>query len=133
MTPWPQCFCLYDSPEVGFVQSAELALDWHLAVDPGLEPPERQAMAVFRIFQEMLSNVGRHARASRLAVSLTQDGPELCVAVADNGVGAAPQVFEAGNAYGIMGMRERARHFGGELNVVSTPGQGTCATLKVKL
>jgi signal transduction histidine kinase len=115
------------------VQSAELALDWHLAVDPGLEPPERQAMAVFRIFQEMLSNVGRHARASRLAVSLTQDGPELCVAVADNDVGAAPQVFEAGNAYGIMGMRERARHFGGELNVVSTPGQGTCATLKVKL
>ena len=133
MTPWPQCFCLYDSPEVGFVQSAELALDWHLAVDPGLEPPERQVMAVFRIFQEMLSNVGRHARARHLAVSLTQDGPELCVAVADNGVGAAPQVFEAGNAYGIMGMRERARHFGGELNVVSTPGQGTCATLKVKL
>ena len=116
-----------------FVQSAELALDWHLAVDPALEPPERQAMAVFRIFQEMLSNVGRHARASRLSVSLTQDGPELCVAVADNGVGAAPQVFEAGNAYGIMGMRERARHFGGELTVVSTPGQGTCATLKVKL
>jgi PAS domain S-box-containing protein len=116
-----------------FVQSAELALDWHLALDPGLEPPERQAMAVFRIFQEMLSNVGRHARASRLSVSLTQDGPELCVAVADNGVGAAPQVFEAGNAYGIMGMRERARHFGGELTVVSTPGQGTCATLKVKL
>ena len=35
MTPWPQCFCLYDSPEVGFVQGAELALDWHLAVDPG--------------------------------------------------------------------------------------------------
>ena len=90
-------------------------------------------MAVFRIFQEMLSNVGRHARASHLAVSLTHEGGELRVAVADNGVGAAPQVFEAGNAYGIMGMRERARHFGGQLEVLSTPGQGTQATLKVKL
>ena len=116
-----------------FVQSAELELDWHMSVDHALDLPERQAMAVFRIFQEMLSNVGRHARASHLAVSITHEGGELRVAVADNGVGAAPQVFEAGNAYGIMGMRERARHFGGQLEVLSTPGQGTQAILKVKL
>lgn len=116
-----------------FAQSAELVLDWHMAVDPALEPPERQAMAVFRIFQEMLSNVGRHARASHLAVSITQHGGELCVAVADDGVGAEPQVFEAANAYGIMGMRERARHFGGRLEVHSSPGQGTRLVLKTEL
>ena len=116
-----------------FVQSAELGLDWHMAVDPALDLPERQGMAVFRIFQEMLSNVGRHAKASHLKVSITLEGVELRVAVTDNGVGAAPQVFEAGNAYGIMGMRERARHFGGQLEVLSTPGEGTSAVLKVKL
>ncbi|RZI92042.1 MAG: PAS domain S-box protein, partial [Variovorax sp.] len=51
-----------------FVQSAELALDWQMQVPPGIELPEPAAMAVFRIFQEMLSNVGRHAEASWLGI-----------------------------------------------------------------
>src|SRR5262245_65136519 len=51
-----------------FVQSAELALDWQMAADPSIELPEPAAIAVFRIFQEMLSNVGRHARAARLEI-----------------------------------------------------------------
>ena len=114
-----------------FVQSAEQELKWCMEVNEQRVLPEPMAMAVFRIFQEMLSNVGRHARASRLSVSITQDGPELCVAVADNGVGAAPQVFDAGNAYGIMGMRERARHFGGQVSIRSTLGQGTHFTLRI--
>jgi len=56
----------------------------------------------------MLSNVGRHARASALAVDISCDDGELRVAVRDNGVGAALATFEAANAYGVMGMRERA-------------------------
>lgn len=116
-----------------FAHTAELGFDWHVDVDTALELPERQAMAVFRIVQEMLSNVGRHARASHLSVSIARKDRELLVSVTDNGVGALPEVFEAGNAYGIMGMRERARHFGGQLEVQSKPGLGTCAILKVKL
>ncbi|MDP3422671.1 MAG: PAS domain-containing sensor histidine kinase [Burkholderiaceae bacterium] len=116
-----------------FAASAELALDWHLDAEHLPELPERQAMAVFRIFQEMLSNVGRHARASALAVDISCDAGELRVAVRDNGVGAALATFEAANAYGVMGMRERARHWGGHLGVHSAPGAGTTLVLNLQL
>ncbi|HMN93045.1 MAG TPA: PAS domain-containing sensor histidine kinase [Hydrogenophaga sp.] len=116
-----------------FVASAELALDWCMAVDESLELPEPQAMAVFRIFQEMLSNVGRHAQASQLRVEIARVGGELVVAVEDDGVGAPAQAFEAGDAYGIMGMRERARHFGGRIDIRSVPGEGTCMRLRLQL
>jgi len=116
-----------------FVASAELALDWCMAVDEGLELPEPQAMAVFRIFQEMLSNVGRHARASLLRVEIARVEGELVVAVEDDGVGAPAQAFEAGDAYGIMGMRERARRFGGRIDIRSAPGEGTCMRLRLRL
>lgn len=65
-------------------------------------------MAVFRIVQEMLSNVGRHAHARHLAVHITCTATALRVSVQDDGVGAPAQALEAGNAYGILGMRERA-------------------------
>ncbi|MBW0171110.1 MAG: PAS domain S-box protein [Hydrogenophaga sp.] len=116
-----------------FVQSAEMALDWCMEVADAPEPPEPLAMAVFRIFQEMLSNVGRHARANRLGVHIVVQGTALQLTVQDNGVGAPPQAFEAANAYGVMGMRERARHFGGHIQIDSAPGQGTRMCLAVAL
>jgi signal transduction histidine kinase len=116
-----------------FVASAELALDWCMAVDESLELPEPLAMAVFRIFQEMLSNIGRHAHASQLRVEIARVAGELVVAVEDDGVGAPAQAFEAGDAYGIMGMRERARHFGGRIDIRSAPGEGTCMRLRLRL
>lgn len=119
-----------------FVQSAELALDWCMDMDPDHpwpEPPEPMAMAVFRIFQEMLSNVGRHAQARHLRVAITVAAGELSLTVQDDGVGAPAQVFEAGDAYGVMGMRERARHFGGRIDIASAPGQGTRMRLQLAL
>lgn len=107
---------------------------YNMALSSALpELPERQAMAVFRIFQEMLSNVGRHARATHLVVRIGCASGLLTVSVQDDGVGASPQAFEASDAYGIMGMRERARHFGGLLEVRSAPGSGTTITLKLQL
>ncbi len=116
-----------------FVASAELALDWRMAVDESLELPEPLAMAVFRIFQEMLSNVGRHARARHLGVAIALSGTELSLAVQDDGVGAPAQAFEAADAYGVMGMRERARHFGGRIDIHSAPGRGTRMCLMLVL
>ena len=116
-----------------FVQSAELALIWHQQVPEGLELPEADAMAVFRIFQEMLSNVGRHARASTLHVRIETRHHALQVLVCDNGVGAPMQAFEAADAYGVLGMRERARHLGGALHIWSEPGSGSCFQLEVPL
>jgi signal transduction histidine kinase len=116
-----------------FVQSAELALDWQLEVDQGLELPEPLAMAVFRIFQEMLSNVGRHARAHRLQVHIALQRSLLTLAVQDDGQGAPAQAFEAADAYGVMGMRERAGHFGGRIDITSAPGAGTRMCLAVAI
>lgn len=116
-----------------FVQSAELELDWQMQMDTAVEVPEATAMAVFRIFQEMLSNVGRHAQARQVAIHISGDRHQLNLAVSDNGVGAAAEAFTAPTAYGVMGMRERARHFGGQIDIVSSIGQGSRFALHLPL
>ncbi|MGJ7488471.1 PAS domain S-box protein [Variovorax sp. LT2P21] len=116
-----------------FVQSAELDLGWDLQVDDALELPEPAAMAVFRIFQEMLSNVGRHARAARVDIRIRADDGVLELRVKDDGIGAAPQAFGAPTSYGVRGMRERALHFGGSIEIASQPGQGSTFRLRLPL
>ncbi len=117
-----------------FVRSCELELEWDQADAAQLpELPEPAAMAVFRIFQEMLSNVGRHAQASRVAVRIAADEARLRITVEDNGNGAAPEAFQAPDAYGVMGMRERARHFGGHIAISSEIGHGCAFTLILPL
>ncbi|MBE7939353.1 MULTISPECIES: PAS domain-containing protein [Ramlibacter] len=116
-----------------FAQSAELSLAWAMHGTAGLHLPEPQAMAVFRIFQEMLSNVGRHAQAGALDVRITVRAGTLRLQVRDDGRGAPAQAFQAPTAYGVMGMRERARHFGGEVTIQSGPGRGTRVALRMPL
>ncbi len=116
-----------------FVQSTEQQLQWRMEVNESLELPEPMAMAVFRIFQEMLSNVGRHARARTVDIDIALREGWLHLSVEDDGCGALPQAFESPRAYGIMGMRERARHFGGWIEVDSQPGRGTCMRLSMPL
>jgi signal transduction histidine kinase len=116
-----------------FVQSAELELDWDLQTDNAPDLPGPAAMAVFRIFQEMLSNVGRHARATSVAVRIGATPERIRITVDDNGIGAPPEAFEAPTAYGVMGMRERARHFGGHLAISSQVGHGSSFTLVLPL
>ena len=90
-------------------------------------------MAVFRIFQEMLSNVGRHAGASHIQVRIADAGGSLSLYVRDNGRGASAEAFNASTAYGVMGMRERARHHGGQLSITSQLGQGSLFHLRIPL
>ncbi|MBC5763521.1 sensor histidine kinase [Ramlibacter albus] len=116
-----------------FVRVSELALDWDVPASGLPELAEPVSVAVFRIFQEMLSNVGRHARASRVAVHVALAPGELRLAVSDDGCGAPADAFEAPTAYGVMGMRERARHFGGRLAIRSEPGRGSTFTLYLPL
>lgn len=114
-----------------FVQSTEQQLQWRMDVHERHEWPEPMAMAVFRIFQEMLSNVGRHARAHTVDIDIAVREGWLHLSVEDDGCGALPQAFESPQAYGIMGMRERARHFGGVIEIDSQPGRGTCMRLSM--
>jgi PAS domain S-box-containing protein len=116
-----------------FVQSAELQLDWQMDVTKAAPVDEQAAIGVFRIFQEMLSNVGRHAHASAVAITIQADLRAIHISVKDNGCGADPAAFEAANAYGVMGMRERARHLGGSIEITSEKGLGTTFNLRIQL
>ncbi len=116
-----------------FVQSAELALDWQMDVAHAAPLPEASAIAIFRIFQEMLSNIGRHAEASAVAIAIRATAEAISITVKDNGKGAEPSAFEAANAYGVMGMRERARHLGGSLAISSEVGRGATFHLCIEL
>ena len=114
-------------------QAAEIQLDWHMQVTEDTGLPEALAMAVFRIFQEMLSNIVRHAHASRILVRISTDHAALSILVRDNGRGASPEAFDAPNAYGVMGMRERARQHGGHLAIHSQLGEGSAFHLRIPL
>lgn len=116
-----------------FAQSAELALNWCMEMDDAAEPDASKSMAVFRIFQEMLSNVGRHAQARNLAIRIAACDGNLAVSVRDDGRGAGPEAFDAPHAYGVMGMRERARHFGGRIEIRSAVGKGSLFELHMPL
>ena len=116
-----------------FVQSAELALDWHMDVTGAPALPDDFSIAIFRIFQEMLSNVGRHAQASHVVITIAANAHEISIAVKDNGCGASAQAFDAPDAYGVMGMRERARHLGGSLEISSQIGLGSLFNLRLQL
>lgn len=87
--------------------------------------PSAQSTAVFRIVQESLSNIARHALATRAEVTIEQDGRIMTIRVGDDGVGFSPQDPRKPNAYGLLGLRERASLLNGEARVVSTPGKGT--------
>ena len=120
-----------------FIDSAEIKADLQVHVAAGVPPPEGGlAIAVFRIFQEILSNVARHARARQVWIRITVDdppGPVLYLEVRDDGVGTTPESLAAPRSYGVMGMHERAAHFGGRVGIDSAPGQGTRVRLTLPL
>jgi signal transduction histidine kinase len=94
-------------------------------------PPEL-ATAAFRIFQEALTNAVRHARATRISARVTTRRDHLHLVLRDNGVGMALDA-PAGDALGLLGMRERARSVGGELDIRSRPGRGTLVSFLLPL
>ena len=124
-----------------FIDSSELRADvrMHVAADvsePAGPEAERWSIAVFRIFQEVLSNVARHAAAESLRIRLYVDGPPhamLYLEVRDDGIGASTAALDHPRSYGVFGMRERAGHFGGQLTISGAPGRGTLVRLRMPL
>jgi signal transduction histidine kinase len=83
------------------------------------------ATAAYRIAQEALTNVTRHAAATEVRVSLQPEKGALTLAVVDNGRGFDLKEIEASECLGLAGMRERAGLLGGSLEIRSRPGKGT--------
>jgi signal transduction histidine kinase len=99
--------------------------------DEGPGPSREQATALFRIAQEGLTNVSRHARASVVNIVLEQRDGDLALEVRDNGIGIGPQAVTKPNALGVLGMRERAALVEGHLDISGSPGKGTVLSVRI--
>jgi signal transduction histidine kinase len=85
---------------------------------------ETRAIELFRIVQESLTNVRRHAHATRVDIALATDGQHYVLEVRDNGCGFDPRQQKR-QSFGIVGIRERALKLDGTADIDSAPGRGT--------
>jgi PAS domain S-box-containing protein len=90
-----------------------------------------RATAIFRIFQETLTNVARHAGASQVDVRLAREEGSIVLVVCDNGKGIDQHDLESHSSLGILGMRERALLLQGEFKIAGSPGNGTTASVRI--
>lgn len=81
-------------------------------------------LALFRIFQEAMTNIIRHANATAVTIQLHCE-PEIELDIIDDGIGLTPEVINSGKSFGLIGMRQRIQQCGGALNLSGTPGQGS--------
>jgi signal transduction histidine kinase len=92
-----------------------------------------RALALFRILQEALTNVVRHADAGAVRISLRQRGNALTLVVKDNGRGITKAERSSVNSVGLLGMSERARLLGGRVTIAGEAGRGTTVTVEVPI
>lgn len=89
------------------------------------------ASDIFRVYQEALTNVARHAKASIIKVTFTHDKNFLILKVRDNGKGIKSHNIRSSKSIGLEGIYERVNKWGGELNIIGAPGEGTSVEVKI--
>jgi signal transduction histidine kinase len=89
--------------------------------------------SVFRIFQEILTNIARHAKASSVNVQLSISDDILKLKVADDGIGISESQIRGQGSLGLLGMQERAQLFGGEVSIQGTSGRGTTVLVSIPM
>jgi len=95
------------------------------------DPDKDRSTALFRIFQELLTNVARHANATRVNVSLSHGESALALCVEDNGRGIKESEAKSPRSLGFLGLRERVLAFGGSIDVKGDEGKGTRVCVSV--
>jgi signal transduction histidine kinase len=93
----------------------------------------QRSTAVFRVLQESLTNVERHAAATHVHVRLQRETTELILTVQDDGCGLRADQLDAPRSLGLLGMRERALSIGGQFAVNGLPGKGTTVQMRIPL
>jgi two-component system NarL family sensor kinase len=109
------------------LEGTEVQLD--LAEDLSL--PSHHEVALYRIAQEAIANVRKHADATWVRLALRDEGSDVVLVVEDDGRGFEPAVAPADVSFGLTGMRERASLAGGDLRVTSEPGRGTRVEVRI--
>ncbi len=96
-----------------------------------IELDAERSMMVFRVIQEALTNVVRHAQASSVTLHAERSDGHLYIRIGDNGKGIEAERLLNRESWGILGMIERTRHFGGDLKITGKQGQGTLLVLQM--
>ncbi len=123
------------------------AMEWQLnefekrsGIKTKLEAPEKEIKlsnplktALFRIFQESLTNVARHSSAQKMVVSLSQTDDHFVLSIIDDGMGFDKEKIADKRTLGILGMKERSTMIGGTYEIISYPGKGTRVSVSVPL
>jgi tetratricopeptide (TPR) repeat protein/two-component sensor histidine kinase len=105
-----------------------------VSIDPeNMELDKEVSTALFRIFQESLTNVARYAKASKVDVKLVQMGGVLELNIQDNGKGIVDEDGSKEKSFGLIGMRERVRYLGGEFKIDGKKKKGTIITVKIPM
>jgi signal transduction histidine kinase len=92
-----------------------------------------ESTMIFRIVQESLTNVARYAEAKKVAIRGRRAGNSLLLEIKDDGVGISTEQLLDQRSWGIIGMHERAKHFGADLKITGKPGRGTTVALQLSI
>ena len=103
-------------------------VEWRLKQDPA---DRTRQLAMFRILQEALTNVARHAHAGAVRIAVRERGRTLTLTIRDNGRGITSAERSSVESIGLLGMTERARLLGGRLSIAGAPGRGTTIAANV--
>jgi len=117
-----------------FAEHSTLRLNLEIHIDEDRYPvPPDVALCTFRVLQEALTNVVRHAEASEVDVTLVRDAGSLVLSVYDNGKGFDPERLAGAPGFGVEGMRERAQLVEGTLELQAAPNEGTRIVFRAPL
>jgi signal transduction histidine kinase len=92
-----------------------------------------QSTAVFRIFQETLTNILRHAQATKVNVQMKEEDGEFILTISDNGRGITDDEKSGQRTLGLLGMRERAHLIGGRIDITGSDRKGTVVTVRIPI
>jgi PAS domain S-box-containing protein len=115
-----------------FERRSGITCSLHLSGDE-VHPGDKRALELFRILQESLTNVLRHAQATEVHISLTTENDRLFLRIMDNGVGIFPDCRRKTNSFGLLGIEERVHTLGGVFSMGNEAGKGLSLTVTVPL
>ncbi len=112
-----------------FSQMTGIATELHMPAYVSLS--RSVATTTFRIVQEALTNVAKHARASRVVITIARDRQQMVIVIRDDGIGLSDASQAKPDSFGLIGMLERAQNLGGQLTISGHPGAGTRLDLRI--
>jgi len=111
----------------------DIVILWHNYLEDDIQLTDEQATSIYRIIQEALTNVLKHAQADQVIVTAKKENEDLIFQIEDNGAGISEDsLAQIEQHYGMLGMIERATMIGASFSVTSEPGKGSIVTVEIK-